>query len=139
MDYAKDLNLPKYATLDSACLDLISADEETIIQPQERKLIGTGLKVALPIGSVGYIFARSGLSIKHGIILANSVGVIDADYRGEIKVPLVNISKDSYIINRGDRIAQFMVIAYNQVMLEQYDSINLFTTERNQGGFGSTG
>lgn len=132
------LNLPKYATVDSACFDLLSTEDITL-KAQTNGLISTGIKIAFPVGSVGYLFIRSGVAVKNNIVLTNGVGVIDADYRGEIKVALSNISQKDYNIQRGDRIAQLMIMPYNQVILTKHDNLTDFATTRDSGGFGSTG
>ena len=116
-----------------ACLD----GENITIEPHKSAKIGTGIAAALPAGYFGAIFARSGLAIKHGITLANCVGVIDSDYRGELKVGLVNISDKPFTVSNGERIAQFVITpvitpAYNEVS-------DLDDTDRGSGGFGSTG
>ena len=116
-----------------ACLDL-----DVVLKPGERALIPTGIAIALPDSSyVAYIYARSGLAIKNGITLSNCVGVVDSDYRGEIKVGLVNLSDKDYTVTSGDRIAQ-MVIA--PVIIPEISEVDeLDETERGAGGFGSTG
>ena len=116
-----------------ACLDL-----DVVLKPGERALIPTGIAIALPDSSyVAYIYARSGLAIKNGITLSNCVGVVDSDYRGEIKVGLVNLSDKDYTVTSGDRIAQ-MVIA-PVIIPEISEVVELDETERGAGGFGSTG
>lgn len=130
--------LPNYETLGSAAMDLqADIDESVSIEPLERVLVPTGLYLAIPQGYEGQIRARSGLALKHGICLANGIGTIDSDYRGEIGIILVNLSKDEYIINRGDRIAQLAIIKYEQVKLEEVNSLD--ETNRGKGGFGHTG
>lgn len=133
-------NLPEYKTQGASGMDLSAAidkNEPIILKPLERKLIPTGIKIELPIGTEAQIRPRSGLSIKNGITLINCVGTIDADYRGEICVPLVNLSDVEFVIRRGDRIAQ-MVIA--PVILPEIKVVDaLVESVRGAGGFGSTG
>lgn len=130
--------LPERATQGSAGLDLRACTtDETCIMPGETALLPTGLAVALPTGSVGLVFGRSGLGIRHGIVPANAVGVIDADYRGEIMVGLTNHSADPYIIVPGDRIAQLVIVP---VLTPQIEEVEILSeTLRGDGGFGSTG
>ena len=130
--------LPERATQGSAGLDLRACtNDETCIMPGDTALLPTGLAVALPEGSVGLVFGRSGLGIRHGIVPANAVGVIDADYRGEILVGLANHSAEPYIIVPGDRIAQLVIVPVLTPPIEEV--INLSDTARGEGGFGSTG
>ena len=130
--------LPERATQGSAGLDLRACTNgETCIMPGDTALLPTGLAVALPEGSVGLVFGRSGLGIRHGIVPANAVGVIDADYRGEILVGLANHSAEPYIIVPGDRIAQLVIVPVLTPPIEEV--INLSDTARGEGGFGSTG
>jgi len=131
--------LPQRATVGSAGFDLYSSLELPIeIAPGERVLIPTGIAIELPDNNyVVYIYARSGLSIKNGITLSNCVGVIDSDYRGEIKVGLINLSDKAYIINPADRIAQMVISPI--IIPELIVSDNLNNTDRSDGGFGSTG
>ncbi len=132
------VELPKYATDGSAAIDLTNAGEELTLAPGERKLVPTGIAIAPESrDTVSLLFARSGLSSKHGICLANSVGVIDADYRGEICAALVNSSDKSYTIAKGERIAQLMFVPVLKANLILADSLD--ETERGAGGFGSTG
>lgn len=130
---------PYYATEGAAAMDLHACmDEPVTLEPLGRALIPTGLAIALPSAEyVALIFARSGLATKHGIALSNSVGVIDSDYRGEVKVGLINLSNESYTITPGDRIAQLAVMPVakaNTVFVSE-----LPETDRGAGGFGSTG
>ena len=130
--------LPKYQTMQSAGLDLCAfLDEELILKPMERKLIGTGLYIALPEGFEAMIRPRSGMAFKHGITVINSPGTIDADYRGEIKIALVNLSQENFTIKNGDRVAQMVVNKYEQVSFNLTDSLD--DTERGVGGYGHTG
>ncbi len=138
-EIGSEIPAPSYQTKGSAGMDLSAAiSEDILIKRGEIVLVPTGIAIALPDNdSVAYIYARSGLSIKHGIMLANGVGVIDSDYRGEIKVGLINLGKEDYVIKKGDRIAQMVfapvLIAETEVVSELPD------TERGSGGFGSTG
>ncbi len=133
-----DLALPKHETVNSAGVDLRANVEESIVLlPMHRKLIPTGLKIALPEGYEAQVRPRSGLAYKHGITVLNSPGTIDADYRGEIKVLLINLSEEPFTISRGDRIAQMIVASYKKIVLELTDSLQ--ETERGSGGYGSTG
>ena len=131
-------DLPAYATVSSAGLDLKAVlDQPISLQPLERKIIGTGLKIALPEGYEAQVRPRSGLAAKHGITVLNAPGTIDADYRGEIGVILVNLSNEAVEINPGERIAQLVVAQYTQVDWQLVTSLD--TTDRGEGGFGSTG
>lgn len=130
--------LPNYETLGSAAMDLqADIDESVSIKSLERVLVPTGIYMSIPEGYEGQVRARSGLALKHGICLANGIGTIDSDYRGEIGIILVNLSKDEYVINRGDKIAQLAIIKYEQVKLEEVDFLD--KTNRGNGGFGHTG
>lgn len=130
--------LPAYATVSSAGLDLKAVlDQAITLRPLERKIIGTGLKIALPEGYEAQVRPRSGLAAKHGITVLNAPGTIDADYRGEIGVILVNLSNKSVEINPGERIAQLVIARYTQVDWRMVTSLD--TTDRGEGGFGSTG
>ena len=130
--------LPEYATTASAGLDLrANLDSPVTLQPLERKLIPTGLYIALPEGCEAQIRPRSGLALKHGISLLNTPGTIDADYRGEIGVILVNISNEPFEVRDGERIAQMVIARYEQVEWEPAESLD--ATERGGGGFGHTG
>ena len=130
--------LPAYATASSAGLDLKAAlDQAITLRPLERKIIGTGLKIALPEGYEAQVRPRSGLAAKHGLTVLNSPGTIDADYRGEIGVILVNLSNKAVEINPGERIAQLVVAQYTQVDWQVVEALD--STDRGEGGFGSTG
>ena len=130
--------LPEYATALSAGMDLRAAIESSItLAPHERAMVPTGLYVELPAGYEMQVRPRSGLAAKHGITVLNSPGTIDADYRGEIKVILVNLSNTPFEINPGERIAQAVVAKHERVEWQQVDSLE--QTERGAGGFGSTG
>lgn len=130
--------LPSYKTIGSSGVDIRAYINEPItIGPMERVLIPTGIYLEIPLGFEGQLRPRSGLSIKHGITLVNCVGTIDSDYRGEVKVPIINLSNDTYIIENGDRIAQLILAMCEHISwIEQKDVI---ATERGTGGFGSTG
>lgn len=130
--------LPAYETLHAAGMDLRADLEETIsLKPMERKLIPTGLYMELPEGFEAQIRPRSGLAFKHGISIVNSPGTIDADYRGEIKVLLVNLSDQVFEINTGDRIAQMVIAKHERAIWQQVDELN--ETLRGAGGYGHTG
>ena len=129
---------PAYATEKSAGVDLkANIDEPVTLGPLERTMVPTGLFIALPDGTEAQVRTRSGLSAKHGISVLNSPGTIDADYRGEIKVILVNLSNEPFVINPGERIAQMVVARYEQVEWDEVEVLD--ETERGAGGFGSTG
>lgn len=133
-----DFELPQYATPDSAGVDLKAAIKEAItLAPLERSIIPTGLKIALPEGYEAQVRPRSGLAAKHGITVLNSPGTIDADYRGEIGVILVNLSQTSFTIQPEERIAQLVVAKYEQIQWEETEELS--QTNRGAGGFGSTG
>lgn len=130
--------LPEYATTQSAGLDLrANIDTPITIHPMERKIVPTGLFIALPVGYEAQIRPRSGLALKHGITVLNSPGTIDADYRGELMVLLINFSSESFTINDGERIAQMVVAKHEQVVFEQVEVLD--ETERGAGGYGHTG
>ena len=138
LPHAKELALPAYATEHSAGLDLQAAIAENIVvQSGERKLIPTGLSIALPDGYEAQIRPRSGLALKNGISLVNSPGTIDADYRGEIGVILINHGAEAFTIERGMRIAQMVIAPYTRAQFSEV--LELPTSERGTGGFGSTG
>lgn len=131
-------SLPKYQTPQSAGLDLrANIDEPITLSSLERKLIGTGLFIELPEGFEAQIRPRSGLAFKYGLTVLNSPGTVDADYRGEIKVLLVNLSKEPFTIEDGERIAQMIVAKHEQISWESTESLS--DTERGAGGYGSTG
>ncbi|MBS1640655.1 MAG: dUTP diphosphatase [Bacteroidetes bacterium] len=130
--------LPAYATLGSSGMDIRAFIENNVtLQPLQRALIPTGLFIELPVGYEAQIRPRSGLAIKQGITCLNSPGTIDADYRGEIKVILINLSNESVTINNGDRIAQMVIQKVEQVELIEVKVLSI--TERGVGGFGHTG
>ena len=132
--------LPKYQTEDAAAMDIaafLPEEGEVTLQPGQWKLIPTGLCMAIPSGFGGFLLGRSGLAAKFGVSLTNSVGLIDADYRGEVKVNLINHGKEPFVIRDGDRIAQLLLMAVPKVEICPADSLD--DTARGQGGFGSTG
>jgi dUTP pyrophosphatase len=137
-DPSRKTNVPVYTTEGSAGLDLCSAEEDTIIlSPNESVLVGTNLLIELPEGYEGQVRPRSGLALKHGITVLNSPGTVDSDYRGEVKVLLINHGKNSFEINFGDRIAQLVISKYERITFVQSDLIT--ETRRGEGGYGSTG
>ncbi len=131
-----DLPLPSYATPGSAGMDLRSAETLTL-RPGARALVATGMAIALPENTEAQVRPRSGLAVKHGITVLNAPGTIDSDYRGEIKVPLINLGTDDFVIARGDRIAQMVVAPVVQVTMTEVTSLD--ETTRGLGGFGSSG
>ena len=131
-------SLPKYATAYSSGMDLrANLQEPVILKPLERALIPTGLFIELPAGYEAQIRPRSGLAVKHGISILNSPGTIDADYRGEIRVVLVNLSNEEFVINHGERICQMVVAKHATV--EWDETSELEASDRGAGGFGHTG
>ncbi|MBE5037565.1 dUTP diphosphatase [Subdoligranulum sp. DSM 109015] len=130
---------PAYATAGAAAADLCALlDEPLTLAPMQRALVPTGLAIELPGPEcVALVYARSGLSIKHGLTMANGVGVIDSDYRGELRVPMVNLGTEPYTIAPGERIAQLCIAPVWQAAFVQADALN--DTDRGAGGFGSTG
>jgi dUTP pyrophosphatase len=140
LPHAADLPLPAYQSAHAAGLDLLAAvpnDAPVEIAPGARALIPTGIAMALPAGHEGQIRPRSGLAIRHGVTVLNAPGTIDADYRGELQVILVNIGAESFMVRRGTRIAQIVIAPIQHV--ELVESVSLDATERASGGFGSTG
>src|SRR6056297_725565 len=131
-------NLPEYKTLYSAGMDLrANLKEEVTLKPLERKLVPTGLYIELPQGCEAQIRPRSGMALKHGITVLNTPGTIDADYRGEIGVILINLSNSEYTINNGDRICQMIIAKHEKVELDIVEGLE--ESERGAGGFGHTG
>ncbi len=130
------LDVPRYETPGSAGLDL-RADEAFTLAPGERRLVPTGLALEIPAGHEGQVRARSGLAVRHGVALVNAPGTIDADYRGEVKVVLVNLGQDAVSFARGDRIAQLVIAPVARVDVDLVDE--LADSHRGSGGFGSTG
>jgi len=131
-------DIPKYETDASAGMDLrANLDQEVLLSPMQRALIPTGLFIELPVGFEAQVRPRSGLAIKYGITVLNTPGTIDADYRGEIKVILINLSDQDFVIKDGERIAQMIISTQVQAQLEEVDVLN--ETVRGAGGFGHTG
>lgn len=130
--------LPKYETKGSSGMDLrANLDESLIIKPLDRVLVPTGIFLEIPEGHEGQVRARSGLALKKGLSLPNGIGTIDSDYRGELKVILINLGKEDIVIENGDRIAQLVFIKYERAQIELVDELS--STDRSQGGFGHTG
>ena len=130
--------LPEYATVQSAGMDLRANTEEPIVlQPMERRLIPTGLYIALPPGYEAQVRPRSGLALKKGITVLNAPGTIDADYRGEVGVLLINLSQEPFTVNDGERIAQMIIARHEQAELVEVETLD--ETERGAGGYGHTG
>lgn len=130
--------MPTYATSQSAGMDLrANLEEPVVLHPMERRLIPTGLHIALPEGYEAQVRPRSGLALKHGLTVLNAPGTIDADYRGEIGVVLINLSQEDFTINDGERIAQLVVARYKQVEFSLVETLD--ETERGEGGYGHTG
>lgn len=130
--------MPAYATEQSAGMDLrANIGEAVVLHPLERRLIPTGLHIALPPGYEAQVRPRSGLALKHGITVLNSPGTIDADYRGEIGVLLVNMSSEDFVVNDGERIAQMVIARHEQAEFVLVDELDV--TERGEGGYGHTG
>ncbi len=131
-------HLPEYKTEGSSGMDLYAAiDKEITLKPLERVLVPTGIKIEIPVEYEAQIRARSGLSVKHGITLINAIGTVDADYRGEVCVGLVNLSNEEYTIKPDDRIAQMVIARVEKAQIEV--TTELATSARGEGGFGSTG
>jgi len=138
LDHAKDLQLPSYETIGAAGMDLRACiDQPIILKPTERKIIPLGFKIALPNGFEAQIRPRSGLGLKYGISMPNAPGTIDADYRGEVSVLLINLGDADFTINRGDRIAQMVINRVEQIQFTQVD--DLPESRRGESGYGSTG
>ena len=131
--------IPEYATDGAAGFDISAylPDGSMTLKAGERALVPTGLFFEVPEGYEAQVRARSGLAIKHGIGLVNGIGTVDSDYRGEIRVPMINWSDEDFVINDGDRIAQVVITSYEKVNIEIADSLS--ETERGEGGFGHTG
>lgn len=136
-DEDNDILIPRYMTPDSAGMDLCAAvTEDTVIRPGDILLVPTGFAMAIPSGYEGEIRPRSGLAVKFGITLVNSPGTIDADYRDEVKVALINLGKEQFVIKRGDRIAQMLIKKVYKAVISEVEELS--QTERT-GGFGHTG
>lgn len=130
--------LPKYATPQSAGMDLrANLDEDIVLHPLERVLVPTGLYIALPEGYEAQVRPRSGLALKHGITVLNTPGTVDADYRGELRVILINLSNDDFVVEDGERIAQMVIARCEQAELVEVEELD--DTVRGKGGFGHTG
>ncbi len=140
LPHGEDLPLPCYQSEHAAGLDLIAAlpeDAPIELEPSDRALVPTGLLIELPQGYEAQVRPRSGLALKHGVTVLNSPGTIDSDYRGEVKVLLINLGAETFLIERGDRIAQLVVSPVSHVEIVASDTLG--GTARGQGGFGSTG
>ncbi|MCE3005549.1 MAG: dUTP diphosphatase [Rickettsiales bacterium] len=138
LPHGKDLALPAYATTHSAGMDLMAAIADPItLAPGERKLIPTGIAIALPDGFEAQVRPRSGLALKHGLSIVNAPGTVDADYRGEVGVLLINLGQENFTIERGMRIAQMVIAPYSRARFTEV--LELPSSERGEGGFGSTG
>jgi dUTP pyrophosphatase len=136
LPHGADLPLPAYATAGAAGMDLHSADA-LVLKPGARALVATGIAISLPEECEAQVRPRSGLAVKHGVTVLNAPGTIDWDYRGEIKVPLINLGTDDFVIAHGDRIAQMVFAKVEVVTLEECTSLD--DTVRGTGGFGSSG
>ena len=135
---SEDLPLPDYMTDHAAGMDLVAAVErELVLSPGQRAIVPTGIAIALPEGFEAQIRPRSGLALKSGVTLVNTPGTIDADYRGEIKVIVINLGQEPVVISRGDRIAQMVVAPVTRVCLQAVGNVD--ETQRGSGGFGHTG
>ena len=131
-------NIPFYSTIQSAGMDLrAELDGPLLLKPLERKLVPTGLYIQLPDGYEAQIRPRSGLAINKGVTVLNSPGTSDADYRGEIKIILINLSQEDFTVNQGDRIAQMIISSYKQIVWEEVAQLD--NSARGEGGFGHTG
>ena len=140
LPHAEGLALPAYQTAHAAGLDLLAAvpeDKPLTMQPGQRALVPTGLMIAVPPGHEAQVRPRSGLALKHGVTVLNSPGTVDADYRGEVSVLLINHGDESFTIRRGERVAQLVIAAVTQANLAAVASLT--PTDRGSGGFGSTG
>ncbi|KZL03388.1 MULTISPECIES: dUTP diphosphatase [unclassified Pseudovibrio] len=138
LPHSEGLELPAYQSAEAAGLDLQAANTDAIeLKPGQRAMVPTGLSLALPSGHEGQVRPRSGLAAKHGVTVLNTPGTVDADYRGEVKVILINLGEDTFVIERGMRIAQMVVAPVTQVQIEEVKELE--TTERGEGGFGSSG
>jgi dUTP diphosphatase len=138
LPHAAGLPLPSYMTADAAGMDLHAAIAEDVrIEPGAIVVVPTGLEVAIARGFEGQVRPRSGLAVKHGISLPNTPATIDADYRGEIRVPLINLRGDTFVVSRGMRIAQFVVAPVARVVWEEVEELPV--TDRGRGGFGHSG
>jgi dUTP pyrophosphatase len=132
----KEVKMPSYAHKGDAGVDLYAA-EDYLLKPMERRLISTGIKMAIPYGYEGQVRPKSGLAIEHGISFINAVGTIDSGYRGEIKIPCINLGNKEFEIRKGEKIAQMVFNKVEEVIFEEVDKLD--ETTRGEGGFGSTG
>ncbi len=138
LPHGEDLELPSYETTGAAGMDLRAAVEGPVtLAPSERMLVPTGLAIELPANHEAQVRPRSGLSIKHGVTVINAPGTIDEDYRGEVKVPLVNLGDEPFEITRGMRIAQMVIAPVTRLSVEEASELS--SSDRGEGGFGSTG
>jgi dUTP pyrophosphatase len=138
LSHAGDLPLPTYATEGSAGLDLLAAvDADIELKPGARTLVPSGIAIALPQGFEAQVRPRSGLAVKHGITVLNAPGTIDSDYRGEIKVPIINLGEETFRISRGTKIAQMIIARHETAELQETEELP--ASQRGTGGFGSTG
>ncbi len=138
LSHAEGLPLPLYMSDNASGMDLCAAvNEELILKQGEYRLVPTGIAVAIPVGYEGQVRPRSGLAFRHGITILNSPGTVDADYRGEIKVLLINLGSASYVIKRGERIAQMVIHAVTQAIIKEVNELP--ASARGDGGFGHTG
>jgi dUTP pyrophosphatase len=136
--HGRDLQLPDYATVSAAGADLLAAiDQDIELGPLERRIVPTGISIALPVGVEAQVRPRSGLAAKHGVTVANAPGTIDADYRGEVGVILINLGKEPFLITRGMRIAQIVIARHARAVWREVSELD--RTARGAGGFGSTG
>ena len=136
--HGRDLQLPDYATASAAGADLLAAiDQDIELGPLERRIVPTGISIALPVGFEAQVRPRSGLAAKHGVTVANAPGTIDADYRGEVGVILINLGKEPFWITRGMRIAQMVIARHARAVWREVSELD--RTARGAGGFGSTG
>ena len=136
LPHGQGLDLPRYATSGAAGMDVVSAETVTIA-PGARHAVATGLSVAIPEGYEIQVRPRSGLALKHGVTVPNTPGTIDSDYRGELKVIMINLGKEAFAIQRGDRVAQLVLAPVTQAEWNEVDELD--ETVRGEGGFGSTG
>jgi dUTP pyrophosphatase len=140
LDHGTDLPLPSYATTGSAGMDVhaaVPANTPMVIEPGNIVMVPTGIAIAVPMGYECQVRSRSGMAAKHGVFALNAPGTIDSDYRGEVKVILANVGRETVVIQRGDRIAQLVVAAHQRVEWQPVSSLD--ATDRGDGGFGSTG